>query len=395
MAGLAPNARSRRIEESATLAISAQAARLRAAGKDVVSLGAGEPDFWTPGPIAEAGIRAIEQGNTRYTPAPGTPELRAAGANWLQRTFGLRYTADEVMVCAGAKAALHIALDTIVEPGDSVLILAPYWVSYPALVAMADGKPVVLPAVPDAGFIHTAAAIDAAAKQSRARGILLNFPNNPSGVVPTRAQLQAIVDVAVANDLWIVSDEIYSMLLYDDAEHFSPAALPGGHERTIVVNGFTKSHTLTGWRTSFLAGPRAIVDAACRIQSQVLGNPCTISQAATLAACEIPLPDEQTRRMLAFDERRRYLLREINTIPGMRLSVPKGAFYALVDVRELCKSRGIDDVTVCQQLLHQHLLAVVPGSAFAVPGFVRLSYAVAMEQLQKAIARLRDYAEGR
>ena len=394
MAGLAPNARSRRIEESATLAISAQAARLRAAGKDVVSLGAGEPDFWTPGPIAEAGIRAIEQGNTRYTPAPGTPELRAAGANWLQRTFGLRYTADEVMVCAGAKAALHIALDTIVEPGDSVLILAPYWVSYPALVAMADGKPVVLPAVPDAGFIHTAAAIDAAAKQSRARGILLNFPNNPSGVVPTRAQLQAIVDVAVANDLWIVSDEIYSMLLYDDAEHFSPAALPGGHERTIVVNGFTKSHTLTGWRTSFLAGPRAIVDAACRIQSQVLGNPCTISQAATLAACEIPLPDEQTRRMLAFDERRRYLLREINTIPGMRLSVPKGAFYALVDVRELCKARGIDDVTVCQQLLHQHLLAVVPGSAFAVPGFVRLSYAVAMEQLQKAIARLRDYAEG-
>ena len=395
MAGLAPNARSRRIEESATLAISAQAARLRAAGKDVVSLGAGEPDFWTPGPIAEAGIRAIEQGNTRYTPAPGTPELRAAGANWLQRTFGLRYTADEVMVCAGAKAALHIALDTIVEPGDSVLILAPYWVSYPALVAMADGKPVVLPAVPDAGFIHTAAAIDAAAKQSRARGILLNFPNNPSGVVPTRAQLQAIVDVAVANDLWIVSDEIYSMLLYDDAEHFSPAALPGGHERTIVVNGFTKSHTLTGWRTSFLAGPRAIVDAACRIQSQVLGNPCTISQAATLAACEIPLPDEQTRRMLAFDERRRYLLREINAIPGMRLSVPKGAFYALVDVRELCKARGIDDVTVCQQLLHQHLLAAVPGSAFAVPGFVRLSYAVAMEQLQKATARLRDYAEGR
>ena len=395
MAGLAPNARSRRIEESATLAISAQAARLRAAGKDVVSLGAGEPDFWTPGPIAEAGIRAIEQGNTRYTPAPGTPELRAAGANWLQRTFGLRYTADEVMVCAGAKAALHIALDTIVEPGDSVLILAPYWVSYPALVAMADGKPVVLPAVPDAGFIHTAAAIDAAAKQSRARGILLNFPNNPSGVVPTRAQLQAIVDVAVANDLWIVSDEIYSMLLYDDAEHFSPAALPGGHERTIVVNGFTKSHTLTGWRTSFLAGPRAIVDAACRIQSQVLGNPCTISQAATLAACEIPLPDEQTRRMLAFDERRRYLLREINAIPGMRLSVPKGAFYALVDVRELCKARGIDDVTVCQQLLHQHLLAAVPGSAFAVPGFVRLSYAVAMEQLQKATARLRAYAEGR
>jgi aspartate aminotransferase len=395
MPGLAPNARSQRIDESATLAISAQAARLRAAGKDVVSLGAGEPDFPTPGPIAQAGIQAIEQGNTRYTPAPGTPELRAAGARWLERRFGLNYGADEVMVCAGAKAALHMSLDTIVEPGDAVLILAPYWVSYPALVAMADGHPIVVPAVPDQGFIHTAEAIDAKAKQHRARGILLNFPNNPSGAVPTRAQLQAIVDVAKANDMWLLSDEIYSTLLYDGAEHISPAALPGGRERTIVVNGFTKSHSLTGWRTSFLAGPRSVVDAACRIQSQVLGNPCTISQAATLAACEIPLADEQARRMQAFDERRHYLVREINTIPGMRLCEPKGAFYALVDVRELCAERGIDDVTVCQQLLHQHLLAGVPGSAFAIPGFVRLSYAVAMEQLQKATARLRDYAEGK
>ena len=342
---LVPNARSRRIEESATLAITAKAARMKAQGLDVVSLGAGEPDFVTPAPIAQAGIRAIEQGNTRYTPAPGTPELRAAGAKWLGTKFGLSYTADEVMVCAGAKAALHMALDAIVEPGDAVLIL--------------------------------------------------NYPNNPSGAVPQRAELQAIVDVCKEHGMWIVSDEIYATLLYENAQHVSPAALPGGRERTIVVNGFTKSHTLTGWRTSFLAGPRAVVDAACRIQSQVLGNPCTISQAATLAACQIDLPEEQTRRMTAFDERRRYLVAEINRIPGLRLPAPLGAFYALVDVRELAAKKGLDDVGICERLLDQHLLAAVPGSAFAIPGFVRFSYAAAMDQLRQAVARLRAFAESK
>lgn len=390
-----PNARSRRIEESATLAITAKAARMKAQGLDVVSLGAGEPDFVTPAPIAQAGIRAIEQGNTRYTPAPGTPELRAAGAKWLGSKFGLSYTAEEVMVCAGAKAALHMALNAIVEPGDAVLILAPYWVSYPALVTMADGSPVIVPPATERGFIHDAATILAAAKQHRAKGILLNYPNNPSGAVPKRAELQAIVDVCKQLGLWIVSDEIYATLLYENAEHVSPAALPGGRERTIVVNGFTKSHTLTGWRTSFLAGPRAVVDAACRIQSQVLGNPCTISQAATLAACQMDLPDEQTRRMTAFDERRRFLVAEINRIPGLRLTAPLGAFYALVDVRELAAKKGLDDVGVCEQLLDRHLLAGVPGSAFAIPGFVRFSYAAAMDPLRQAVLRLRAFAESK
>jgi aspartate aminotransferase len=395
MSGLQPNARSRRIEESATLAISAKAARMKAQGIDVVSLGAGEPDFPTPAPIARSGVRAIEQGNTRYTPAPGTPELRAAGAAWLQATFGVRYDAAEVMVTAGAKAALHMALDAVVEPGDTVLILAPYWVSYPALVTMADGVPVIVPAAPERGFIHDPATIDAAARQHRAKGVILNWPNNPSGAVPEPAQVQAIVDVAAARGMWILSDEIYATLLYDDARHVSPAALPGGRERTLVVNGFTKSHTLTGWRTSFLAGPRAVIDAACRIQSQVLGNPCTISQAAMLTACQEPLPEEHTRRMAAFDQRRRYLVEQINRIPGLRLSTPRGAFYALVDVRELAAKKGLDDVGLCEQLLERHHLAIVPGSAFAIPGFARLSYAAAMDQLEQAVARLRAFAESK
>jgi len=388
---LAPNARSRRIEESATLAITAKAAKMKAAGHDVVSLGAGEPDFPTPGPIAESGIRAIQQGKTRYTAAPGIPELRAAGSAWLAATFDLRYTPEEVMVCAGAKAALHMALDAVVEPNDPVLILAPYWVSYPALVTMADGVPVVVPAVPERGFVHDAATIDAAIVKHRSKGIVLNFPNNPSGAVPDRAQMQAIVDVCKKRDQWIVSDEIYGTLLYDGATHVSPAALPGGRERTLVVNGFTKSHTLTGWRTSFLAGPRAVIDACCRIQSQVLGNPCTISQEAMLTACRVPLPEDQQTRMRAFTERRNFLVERINTIPGLKLPPPRGAFYALVDAREFCKKCGIDDVVLCERLLDQAKLAAVPGSAFAIPGFVRLSYAASMQDLEKAVDRLRSF----
>lgn len=395
MPGLVPNARSRRIIESATLAITAKAGQLRAAGHDVVSLGTGEPDFPVPTVIADAGIQAIAAGNTRYTPAAGLPSLRAAGARWLRSAFGLDYNEGEVMVTAGAKGALHMALDAIVEPGDKVLILAPYWVSYPALVTMADGEPVIVPPVPEQAFIHTAEQLERAAVQHGAKGMLLNYPNNPSGAVPTRAQLQAIVDVASRHDLWLISDEIYATLLYDDAVHISPATLAGGRERTVVVSGFTKSHTLTGWRTSFLAAPQPIIETCARIQSQVLGNACTISQAATEVACEQPLPEEHARRMAAFDERRRYLCAQIEAIAGLRITAPRGAFYALVDARELLARLGIDDVAFCQHLLEKHLLATVPGSAFAIPGFLRISYAASMDDLKKAMQRLRAAAEER
>lgn len=386
-----PNARSRTIEESLTLAISARAARMKAAGQDVVSLGAGEPDFPVPTPVAEAGVDAIRSGRTRYTPAAGVAELRAAGARWLADTFGIPCTADEVMATAGAKAALHMALSTIVEKGDVVLVLAPFWVSYPALVRMADGVPVVLDAVPDSGFLHAPEAVLAAARKHGAKGIILNFPNNPSGVVPSAAQVQAYVDVARQADLWILSDEIYGQLTYDGTRHVSPAAVPGGKERTIVVNGFTKSHTLTGWRISFLAGPKPVIDACTRIQSQVLGNACTISQEAAIAACRIPLAEELQARLRAFDERRRFLVDAVNAIPRLRASMPRGAFYVMLDVRNLL---GGDDVAFAERLLDKHLLAGVPGSAFGAPGFLRLSYAASMEDLQKAVDRLRACVEG-
>jgi aspartate aminotransferase len=260
-------------------------------------------------------------------------------------------------------------------------------------VTIADGRPVVLPAVPGEGFVHGAAAIAAACREHRAKGLVLNFPNNPSGAVPTRAQVEAIVGVAREHDLWIVSDEIYATLVYDGARHVSPASVPGGRERTLVVNGFTKSHTLTGWRISFLAGPARIVAAAGRIQSQVLGNACTISQEAAHAACRTDLGAELRRRNEAYAERRAYLCAEINRIPGLRLHPPMGAFYALVDAREVCARLSCDDTVLCERILDEHLLATVPGSAFAIPGFVRLSYAASMHDLQRGVERLRAVVE--
>lgn len=392
MPGPVPNARSRWIEESVTLAIAARAMALRQKGRDVVSLGAGEPDFDTPAPIARAAITAIEQGRYRYTATSGTPALRAAGAQWLRSAFGLDYTADEVMATAGAKPALHIALDTIVEKGDRVLVLAPYWVSYPALVRMADGEPIILPPAPERRFVHAAETIDAAVRAHDIKGLIVNYPNNPSGAVPSRAEMTALVEVARRHDLWILSDEIYAQLRYDGAEHWSPAAMPSGRERTLVVSGFTKSHTLTGWRIGFLAGDRQVIAAAGRIQSQVLGNPCTISQEAALAACAEAPGAEIARRLPAFDERRRYLVREIPTIDGLELEAPRGAFYALVDARRLCARLGADDVRIAERLLEEHLLAVVPGTAFGAPGFLRLSYAASMRDLEAAVLRLRAFA---
>ncbi len=388
MTGLVPNARSRLIEASATLAMTDMANKLRAAGRDVVSLGAGEPDFPTPEPIAKAGIEAIEQGNYRYTSAAGTPELRQAGAEWLSSNFDLDYSKDEVMVCAGAKAALHMSLAAIVEPGDRVLVLAPYWVSYPALITLADGEPVIVPPNPERRFVPDAAAIEAMAKEHNAAGVIINFPSNPSGAVPSKDDLQALVDVCARHDMWIISDEIYSTLLYDDAEHISPASLRGGRERTIVVNGFTKSHTLTGWRTSFLAASKDVVATAARLQSQVLGNPCTISQAAMLKACQLPLPDEHKRRMAAFIERRDYLVREVNQLSSVSLATPRGAFYALMDMRPICEARNITDLQACHELLEQHHLALVPGAAFGAPGFIRASFAANIDTLKKAVVRL-------
>jgi aspartate aminotransferase len=373
------------------MAIAAKATSLAKQGIDVVSLSAGEPDFGTVESAARAGVKAIEQGQTRYTAASGTPELRAAGAAWLNRSFGTDFTAAEVMVTAGAKPALHMALMAILEAGDRVLLPAPYWVSYPSLVRIAGGEPIDIPAVPEQAFVHSGAQVLAAAREHGAKGIMLNFPNNPSGAVPSRGEMEAIVEACRTQDMWIVSDEIYGTMLYDGAEHVSPATL--AKDRTLVVNGGSKSHSLTGWRVGFLAGPAAIIEAAGKIQSQVIGNPSSISQAAGLAACTADDTAELRRRVAAYDERRQYLVAALGKLDGIRVRPPAGAFYVMADVRDLCQRLGVDDMELAARLLEEVHLALVPGTPFAAPGFIRLSYAASMADLERAVARLGEFLE--
>lgn len=393
MAALEPTARARAVAESVTLAITARAAALKADGADVISLSAGEPDFPTPAEVGAAGIAAIEEGRTRYTPSSGMPKLRQAASRWLQKSFGLEYPPNAIMATSGAKGGLHMALTTVVEPGDVVLVPAPHWVSYPDLIALAGGRPQVLDAVPEQGFVPTGAQVAEAAHRHGARGLILNYPNNPSGAVPTREQMQELVDAAAKAGLWILSDEIYGLLTYAGHQHVSPAELPGGRERTLVVAGPTKSHSFTGWRLAFLAGPADVIAAAGRIQSQVLGNPSTIAQEAAMAICDGDYDAEHQRRIAAFDERRRYLNDAINAIEGLALTMPQGAFYALIDARELCGRAGIGDAELTQRLLDETYLALVPGSAFGIEGFVRLSFAASMQELEEGVLRLQRFAE--
>lgn len=389
---LRTNTASREIRESVTLAVTAKAQELRRAGADVLSLSAGEPDFPTPAAIAEAGIRAIREGHTRYTPASGLPELRAAAAEWIERSFGLVYEPSEVMVTAGVKSGLHMALCTIVEPGDRVLLLAPYWVSYPDLVRTAGGVPVVVPPAAENGFVHDPSTVLAAAREHGARGIVLNYPNNPSGAVPTEDQVRSLTEAAREADLWIVSDEIYAGMVFDGRRHHSPARF--AKDRTLILAGGTKSHSFTGWRIGFLAGDREVVAAAGRLQSQVAGNPCTISQEAAVTLCRGDFDDELAARLAAFDERRRFVVDRAARIEGVRVHEPHGAFYALLDVSRPCARLGCDDVELAGRILEEALVAVVPGSAFALPGHVRLSYAAALDTLSEALDRIAGFLEG-
>ncbi|MGE0143074.1 MAG: pyridoxal phosphate-dependent aminotransferase [Planctomycetota bacterium] len=388
MTALTPSTRARAVTDSITLAITARAQAMRAQGTSVISLAAGEPDFPSPDSVCEAGIAAIRNGQTRYTPAPGMPDVRAAAAHWFRRHFGLEYTASHVMVTAGAKPALLLALMTLCEDGDPVLLPAPFWASYTDLVGLAGGRPVVLPAVPEQGFIHSGAQVGAAMDASGARGVMLNWPNNPSGAVPTREQVESVVAAVVARDGWIISDEIYARLIYDGLTHWSPACVPGAMERTLVVNGGTKSHSMTGWRVGFLAGPQGIIEAAGRVQSQAIGNTCTISQRAVLAVCNESNDEEVSRRIAAYVARRERMVELVRGIPGLTMSKPQGAFYGLIDAREVCARRGMTDIGIAESLLEEAHVAVVPGTPFAIEGFLRLSYAAAMPDIEEGIRRI-------
>jgi len=382
------------IKPSITLAVTAKAARLKAAGVDVVSFGAGEPDFDTPAHIKEAVRAALEKGGVgKYTDVAGILPLRQAIASELAGVHRMVIEPDQVLVSTGAKHSLYNVFMALLDPGDEVLIPAPYWVSYPDMVMLAGGRPVILETRADNDFAVTAQQV-AAACSPRTRAIVLNNPSNPTGAVYTRAQIEALAQVVVERDLLVVSDDIYRQLVYGDAEYVSIAAVsPEVAARTILVDGASKTYAMTGWRIGYTAGPLPLIKAMAKIQGQSTSNPTHASQIAALAALTGP-QDCVGEMRRAFDERRLEMVRLLRAIPGVRCREPKGAFYAFPDLSAFVGKTSPegsildDDVQLCDWLVEVGKVAVVPGSGFGAPGFVRLSYACSMASIQDGVGRL-------
>jgi aspartate aminotransferase len=384
------------IKPSITLAVTAKAARLKADGVDVVSFGAGEPDFDTPAHIKEAARAALDKGVGKYTEVAGIAALRKAIAAEMTRVHGAAIAPENVLVSCGAKHSLYNLFMALLDPGDEVIIPAPYWVSYPDMVMLAAGKPVILPTRAEDDFAVSAAQV-AAACTARTRAIVLNNPSNPTGAVYTRAQIEALAKVVVEKDLLVVSDDIYRSLVYAGAEYVSIAATsPALADRTVLIDGVSKTYAMTGWRIGYTAvtAPLApLVKAMSKIQGQSTSNPTHIAQIATLAALTGPQDCVETMRR-AFDERRIEMVRLLRAIPGVTCREPKGAFYAFPDLSSLVGKRTPDgkklasDVELCDWLLDAGKVAVVPGSGFGAPGHVRLSYACSMANIQDGVGRM-------
>lgn len=385
-----------KISPSVTLAITAKAGQLKQEGKDVISFGAGEPDFNTPDHIIQAAIRAMADGKTKYTPTPGINELRAAIVRKFKEDNGLTYEPSQILVSTGAKQSLANALLAMVDDGDEVLMAVPYWVSYPELVKLAGGVPVLCQGDPANRYKLTPQLLEEAITE-RSKVLILNSPNNPTGTVYSREELAALAQVALDHDLIIISDEIYEKLIYD-GEHVSVASLSKEiYDRTIVVNGVSKAYAMTGWRIGYLAGPEGLVKAMSSIQSHMTSNPCSIAQYASLEA----IAGDQGfvgEMQQEFAARRDLLVRLIEAIPGLDMIRPDGAFYVMMDIRSLLGksvqgSPIRDGIDFSQRLLADQLVAVVPGEGFGLPGFVRLSYATSRENIEKGMARIRRFIE--
>lgn len=384
--------RAANITPSLTLAITAKAKKMKAEGISVIGFGAGEPDFATPDFIVEAAKKALDEGFTKYTPSSGMPALRQAIADKLRRENGLSYDPSQIVVSNGAKHSLFNAMAATVNPGDEVIIPSPYWLTYPELVRLCGGVPVFVRTEEELGFKLSPAALEAAITP-KTKWLILNSPNNPTGAVYTREELEALAEVCIRRDIGVISDEIYEKLVYAGAEHFSIAALPGMAERCIVVNGLSKSCAMTGWRIGYLAAPKEIAKAVDGLQSHATSNPNSIAQAASVAAVTNPAEDLFLHRMVeAYDERRKYMVEAIRQIPGLSCHEPKGAFYVFVNVSGILGKtwRGKklkDAVDVAEQVLEAGV-AVVPGNAFGADDHIRLSYALSLEDIKEGMKRI-------
>jgi aspartate aminotransferase len=379
----------RNISPSPTLAVDAKAKALAAAGEDVCGFAAGEPDFDTPEHIKEACIAALKSGKTKYAPTPGIEPLRQALADKYLADYGLKVAPSQVIVSPGGKFSCYLAILATCSPGDEVIIPAPYWVSYPEMAKLAGAKPVFVLADDTTGFRLTPAQLEAAITP-RTRLLVLNSPSNPTGAVYTRAELEAIVAVALKHNLYLLSDEIYEHLTYDGAKHHSPATFSKEAEaRTIIVSGFAKTYAMTGWRLGTTVAPAPIAKAIAELQSQMTSNATTFAQWGALAALK---EREKTQAALAqmlvaFDRRRKFLHAELNKIPGVKCLLAEGAFYLFPNI----SSFGLTSEAFCTQLLDQKKVAAVHGSAFGAEGYLRLSYATSDEIIAKGVGRLAEF----
>ncbi|MEV4638389.1 pyridoxal phosphate-dependent aminotransferase [Actinoplanes sp. NPDC049548] len=383
------------IAESATLAVDARAKMMRAAGRPVIGFGAGEPDFPTPGYIVDAAARACRDPRThKYTPAGGLPELRAAIARKVRRDSGQQIEPAQVIVTNGGKQAVHQAFATLLDPGDEVLLPAPYWTTYPEAVKLAGGVPVTVMTDEAAGHLVTTEQLEAA-RTPRTRVLLMCSPSNPTGAVCSRAQLEEIGRWALDHDLMVVADEIYEHLVYGNAEfHSLPVAVPELAERTVVLNGVSKTFAMTGWRVGWMSGPRDVIKAATDLQSHTTSNVCNVAQAAALAAVSGDLSAVHRMRQV-FDRRRRTIVRLLNEIPGVHCPEPQGAFYVYPSVKGLLGRRPASSLELADLILDEAEVAVVPGEAFGTPGYLRLSYALADEDLVEGVNRIAKLVSGR
>jgi len=374
------------ISPSPTLAVDAKAKALKAAGEDVLNFAAGEPDFDTPEHIKEACIAALKSGKTKYAPTPGIDPLRQAIADRYLTEYGLKVAPSQVVVSPGGKFSCYLGILAVCSPGDEVIIPAPYWVSYPEMVKLAGATPKFVVADDKTGFLLTPAMLEAAITP-KTKMLVLNSPSNPSGAVYSRAQLEALVAVAVKHNLYILSDEMYEHLMYDGAKPTCIATLSKEAEaRTIVVAGFSKTYSMTGWRLGTLIAPPAIAKACAEIQSQQSSNATTFAQYGALAALtEKEKTAAALKEMLtAFDRRRKFLHAELNKIPGVTCLLAQGAFYLFPNI----SSFGLKDQEFCARLLEQEKVAAVFGSAFGSEGYLRLSYATSDETIKKGVERL-------
>ncbi|PHS29404.1 MAG: aspartate aminotransferase [Robiginitomaculum sp.] len=384
----------KRVKPSATLAVSQQARELKAQGVDVIGLGAGEPDFDTPDNIKDAAIAAIKAGKTKYTAVDGIPELKDAIAKKFERDNGLHYSAEQISVAPGGKPILFNAFLATLNPGDEVLIPAPYWVSYPDIAILCGGAPKIIDTRIEDGFKLTAEALEAAITP-KSKWLVLNSPSNPTGAAYSRAELEALGEVLLKYPhVWVLTDDMYEHLIYDDFEFYTIAqAVPGLYERTLTMNGVSKAYAMTGWRIGYAAGPKDLIAAMRKVMSQSTSNPTSISQWAAVEALNGP-QDFIAERNAVFKERRDLVVAMLNQTEGLACRTPEGAFYVYPDCAALIGRKTADgvvienDTVLSSELLSAEAVAVVPGAAFGMSPAFRISYATSTELLTQACERI-------